>query len=78
MKIAGDQSWVCVGPDGKPVKQKSHKTTVRHKVRGCATSDLIRGAPPPKRDFFLSRVHKSSDDSQLENYISSKGITHMT
>ncbi len=38
------------GMTGKavPAKQPYHK-----KKQGCGQIDIIRGAPPPKRDYFI-------------------------
>ncbi len=32
------------------------------------------GAPPPKRDVFLSRVYRDTTDDDMRCYISSKGV----
>ena len=44
-------------------------------VHGSAENALIQGAPPPKRDFFLSRLSYDTDIEQLKRYIEGKG-TH--
>ena len=35
----------------------------RNKIHGNVQSNKIRGAPPPKRAFSLSRIHKDTDDT---------------
>ncbi len=35
---------------------------------------MIHGAPPPKRDYFVSRVHSETDDEGLKTYITNKGL----
>ena len=34
----------------------------------------IQGAPPPKQDFFLSRLSYDTDIKQLKRYIGGKGM----
>ncbi len=45
------RQWNIVGHNGRPQSRKPHRN--QHKILlGCAQSQNIRGAPPPKRDFF--------------------------
>ena len=39
------------------------------RVVGVKTSSNFKGAPPPKRDFFISRVDKSTNIDDISNYI---------
>lgn len=48
----------------------------RRRVQGSGTSDVFKGAPPPKRDFFLSRVVSTTDDQVIKDYIKDKGINN--
>ena len=48
----------------------------RWRVQGSATSDMFNGAPPPRRDFFLSRVVSTTDDQVIKDYIRDKGINN--
>ena len=56
---------------GRPQHQVKRQ---RYRVHGSNQSEMLEGAPPPGRDFFLSRV-KNTDDEAVKNYIESKGIT---
>ena len=44
------------------------------RVHGSLQSDVVEGAPPPRRDFFLSRMKKTTDDDVLKNFIKDQGI----
>ena len=69
--------WTVIGRDGKPMKTVRPNRTVRkRRIQGSARSENIRGAPPPKRDFFISRFHRDTDDEGLKRYISEKGVTN--
>ena len=46
----------------------------RYRVHGSRQGELLEGAPLPKRDFFLSRVIKGTDDDVIKNYLLDKGI----
>ena len=46
----------------------------RQQVHGCARITTIRGAPPPKRYFFLSRLDCDTDTDMLKRYIDGKGV----
>ncbi len=35
---------------------------------------MIRGAPLPNRDYFVSHVHSETDDKSLKTYIINKGL----
>ncbi len=37
-------------------------------------SDIICGDLPPKRDYFISRLHKETDDDGMKNYITKRGV----
>jgi hypothetical protein len=69
-------SWIKIGRDGKPesVSQSQPQLNKRRVIQGNAQSDTIRGAPPPRRDFFVSRVHKETDDEGFKMYITGKGV----
>ena len=47
------------------------RTTV---VTGTSNSSNVTGAPPPSRDFFLSRIAKSTTSEALKNEIETKGV----
>ena len=64
------QAWQTSGRGGKVNRPGKN----RNKIHGNAQSNTIRGAPPPKRDFFLPRIHKETDDTDLRRYIASKGV----
>lgn len=82
--------WITVGPNGKPVKSnpprqpgggflprhvgENPRQGGRRRVQGSATSNMFKGAPPPRRDFFLSRVVSTTDDQVIKDYIRDKGI----
>ncbi len=44
--------WSIVGHNGRSQSRKPHRN--QHKIQGCAQSQNIHGAPPPKREFFIS------------------------
>jgi hypothetical protein len=70
-----DTEWTVIGRDGKPVPANEPPSQKRkQRIQGCGQSDTIRGAPPPKRDYFISRVHSETDDDGLKKYISDKGV----
>ena len=48
----------------------------RKRVQGSREGEVLEGAPPPKRDFFLSRVKKDTEDEVISTYIASKGIVN--
>ena len=41
---------------------------------GTAAGGTLRGGPPPRRDFFISRVHPSTQESVFENFLKDKGL----
>ena len=55
-------------------QQKQQFRRQRKRVQGSREGEALEGAPPPKRDYFLSRVKKETDDEVIINYIVSKGI----
>ena len=46
----------------------------RHRVQGSRDGEVLEGAPLPKRDFFLYRVKKETNDDVIERYLHDKGI----
>lgn len=66
---SGNDKWKVVGRNGKP-----QKPFTRQKIRGSAQTDDVLGAPLPNRDFFVSRVHSSTNDNKLKQFISKNGI----
>ena len=62
----------------KEKSKKGHEGTKpkpAFKVHGNVKGSGVRGAPLPKRDFFVSRVLKETTDEQLLNYITSNGVS---
>ncbi len=51
-RIDDGVQWSTVGHNHRHQSQKPHRN--QHKIKGCAHSQNIHGAPPPKRDFFIS------------------------
>ena len=43
-------------------------------VTGTCTTGTVSGAPPPSRDFFISRIDKSTSIDTLRDDIESKGV----
>ena len=39
------------------------------RVLGTATNTSFRGAPPPKRDFLISRVDSSTDEHDIRDFL---------
>ena len=75
----GNESQVQQMPKPKQQKQQQQQQQQpprrqRKRVQGSREGEVLEGAPPPKRDFFLSRVKKDTQDEVISNYISSKGI----
>ncbi len=68
-----DRPWNIDGRGGR-VERHQHKKKKTSKINGSAISDIVYGAPPPKRDFFLSRVYRDTVDDDMRRYISSKGV----
>ncbi len=66
--------WHKIDSDGRPEYAYKPQLRMRHKIQGNAQSDIIRGASPPKRDHFVSRVHKETDDEDMKTYITDKGL----
>ncbi len=66
--------WTVIGKNGKAVPAKQPYPKKKQRIQGCGQSDIILGAPPPKRDYFISRVHKKTDDDGMKNYIRNKGV----
>ena len=44
------------------------------RIHGTAANAPFRGAPPPKIDFFVSRVAATAVLTEIEEYITSNGI----
>ncbi len=66
--------WTVIGKNGKAVPAKQPYPKKNQRIQGCGQCDIIRGAPLPKRDNFISRVHKETDDDGMKNYITNKGV----
>ena len=72
---AATSDWQPVSPRRqRNVPQRKPQRTRRGQVHGSAENASIRGAPPPKRDFFLSRLCYDTDIEQLQRYIEGKGM----
>ena len=52
--------------------QKASRMRVKGSLQGMDMA--FEGAPLPKRDFFLSRVKKETEDEVLKRYLIDKGI----
>ena len=46
----------------------------RLRIQGSLQNGPIEGAPPPRRDFFLSRIKRDTDVESLQTFIQEKGI----
>lgn len=68
------REWTLIGRDGKPALARPPQHRRRGRIQGSAESSTLRGAPPPKRDLFISRVHSDTDDEGFRKYIQEKGI----
>ena len=62
-------SWNVVGRNGKAVVANGQRQNRKRVIEGNVQSDVIRGAPPPKRDFFISRVLPHTDDESFKKFI---------
>lgn len=67
------QGRVPLGPRRSGPQQQMKRQ--KYRVHGSHRSEVLEGAPPPRRDFFLSRVKKDTDDEIVKQYIVSKGIS---
>ena len=52
--------------------------TTRPRIRffGTATEGVLRGGPPPKRDYFISRLHTSTQDNVIKDYLKDNGLSN--
>ncbi len=50
--------------------EKRRKATITGTIRG---SEKVKGAPPPSRSLFISRVDPSTDTDDLCEYVTSLG-----
>ncbi len=66
--------WHKIGRDGRPERASKPQQRMRHKIQGNAQSDVIRGAPPPKGDYFVSQVYKETGDEGMKTCITDKGL----
>ncbi len=66
--------WTVIGKNGKAVPAKQPYSKNNQRIQGCRQSHIIRGAPHPKRDYFISRVHKEIDDDGMKSYITNTGV----
>ena len=55
-------------------KRQYVKGRQRTKIHGSNDTSVVSGAPPPKRDYFLSRIVKSTEDDVLRQFIVDSGI----
>ena len=66
------------GLEGESTQQVDRKKTFigryRLRVQGSLQDERLEGAPPPRRDFFLSRVKRDTNDETIKEYINDKGI----
>ena len=73
-----DTSWIKIQTRNKigrnDRKDGQKRQTQKRMIHGSVRSDIVHGAPLPKRDFFISRVVKSTTDEQMLNYVRNKGI----
>ncbi len=63
-----------IGKNANAVPTKQPHPKKNQRIQGYVQSGIIRGAPPPKRDYFISKVHKETDDDGMKNYITNKGV----
>ena len=49
---------------------------VRFFGTATAATGALQGGPPPKREFFISRCHKSTQECQFDNHLKSKGLSN--
>ena len=63
------QAWKTVGRDGKVVKNDGQRQSRKRVIQGNVQSDVVLGAPPPKRDFFISRVLPQTGDESFKKFI---------
>ena len=75
-RSTGVNDWNLIGRGGKIVNQTTQSKTNngqsrarKRMIQGSVQSDVIRGAPPPKRDFFISRVLPQTRDTDFRNFI---------
>ncbi len=66
--------WTMIGKTGKAVPAKQPYPKKKQRIQGCGQSDIIRGVPPPKRDYIISRVHTETDDDGMKTYNTNKGV----
>ena len=62
-------AWKTVGRDGKVVKGDGQRQNRKRVIQGNVQSDVVLGAPPPKRDFFISRVLPQTGDASFRKFI---------
>ena len=73
-RATGGNDWNLIGRGGKIVNNSNQGKTSnargrKRMIQGSVQSDVIRGAPPPKRDFFISRVLPQTRDTDFRNFI---------
>lgn len=75
--FVGSSQTLNVNKERTDVKQQGWTEVKRKKakvVRGKVKSDIIKGAPLPKRDLFVARIDPNTDDDQLKQFIGEKGL----
>ena len=55
-------------------QQRRQSRRQRTNIRGTATTDRFRTAPPPVRDFFLYRIDKDVTEKQIKDYLKDKNV----
>ncbi len=50
------------GKNGKDVPAKQPYPKKKQKIQGCGQGHITCAALPPKRDYFILRLHKETDD----------------
>ena len=82
----GNDNWTRIGRDGKPVRNGQQRVrdswngnqppTRSGRVfgSGTATNTSFRGAPPPKRDLFVSRVDPDTEEQDIINHLNNLGV----
>ena len=59
---------------GGQQKRQPVRGRQRTKIHGSNNTCVVVGAPPPKRDYFLSRIVKTTEEDVLRKFIEDSGI----
>ena len=81
----GDGNWTKIGKNGRPIRagnqqgknifQQQQSRSGRIIGSGNPRNAQFRGAPPPKRDFFLSRLGPETEEHAIIDYLKRNGIS---